>query len=79
MRTPDLTIVFVEVKARRNARYGSPQEAVTPGKQQNLRRAASDWLLDRRNRVQHAGIRFDVIAITMQEDHPVVHHIANAF
>lgn len=76
---PGRVIVFVEVKARRNARYGPPQEAVTPTKQRNLRRAACDWLIDRRNRMPHAGIRFDVITIVMHAGRPQVLHIPNAF
>ena len=73
------TVVFVEVKSRRSTNYGQPQEAVTASRQQNLRKAASDWLLDRRNRVPHIGIRFDVVTIVMHMGRPTVHHIASAF
>ena len=50
MLNPEYTVVFVEVKSRRSMHYGYPQEAITPAKQHNLRKAACDWLLDRRNR-----------------------------
>ena len=53
MLNPEYTVVFVEVKSRRSMHYGYPQEAITPAKQHNLRKAACDWLLDRRNRVPH--------------------------
>lgn len=49
MLNPEYTVVFVEVKSRRSMHYGYPQEAITPAKQHNLRKAACDWLLDRRN------------------------------
>lgn len=79
MMTPDRTIVFVEVKSRRNVHYGIPQEAVTRAKQTNLRRAACEWLIDSRNRIPHSGIRFDVITIVLSMGSPTVHHIAGAF
>nr|WP_240947394.1 YraN family protein [Bifidobacterium sp. DSM 109957] len=79
MMTPDQLIVFVEVKARRYAKYGVPQEAVTADKQRKLRLAASSWLLDRRNRAPHHGVRFDVMSITLGETQPNVRHIAGAF
>ncbi|PWG66255.1 YraN family protein [Bifidobacterium callitrichidarum] len=77
--TPERIVAFVEVKSRRNAQYGVPQEAVTPAKQRNLRRAACEWLVDRRNRVPHAGVRFDVITVVMHLGRPSVLHIPNAF
>lgn len=77
--TPERIVAFVEVKSRRNAQYGMPQEAVTQAKQQNLRRAACEWLIDRRNRVPHASVRFDVITIVMHLGRPSVLHIPNAF
>ena len=45
MLNPEYTVVFVEVKSRRSMHYGYPQEAITPAKQHNLRKAACDWLL----------------------------------
>ena len=38
------TICFIEVKSRSCDRFGSPQEAVTPAKQQKIARAASMFL-----------------------------------
>lgn len=58
----DGTVVFVEVKRRRNAARGSAAEAVTPSKRERLVRAARRWLAGnpaRRNR----DVRFDVVAI----------------
>ena len=40
MLNPEYTVVFVEVKSRRSMHYGYPQEAITPAKQHNLRKAA---------------------------------------
>lgn len=79
MLNDEHTVVFVEVKSRRTIQYGCPQEAVTPAKQQNLRKAACDWLLDCRNRISHKAVRFDVITIVLRVGRPLVHHIENAF
>ena len=79
MLTPEHIVVFVEVKTRRTALYCYPQEAVTRSKHRNLKRAASDWLIDRRNRVPHHGIRFDVISVIPGPEGPSVHHITAAF
>ena len=55
-------VVFVEVKARADERFGAAAEAVTARKQANLVRAASVWL------ARHArpwdAVRFDVITVT---------------
>jgi putative endonuclease len=72
------TLVFVEVKARRNAAYGPPQLAVTPFKQRQISKAALTWLA--KNRLQDACARFDVIAILLRDhDVPDIEHFQNAF
>lgn len=72
------TIVFVEVKTRRNTAFGVPQLAVTPFKQRQISKAALTWLAQKK--MQDAGARFDVIAI-VQPDHavPQIDHIKDAF
>lgn len=54
-------LVFVEVRRRRDAGFGSPAESVTRSKQQRLIRAAQYYLVQHPHR---ADCRFDVIAIT---------------
>jgi len=56
-------LVAVEVKTRRSAAYGSPQEAVTRDKLGRLRRLVAAWLAQQDRRF--AGVRIDVIAITL--------------
>jgi putative endonuclease len=57
------TLVFVEVKARRGIRYGSPQEALSPRKQARLRSLAEAYLqsLD----AEPPACRIDVVAIAL--------------
>ena len=54
-------VVFSEVKARRTARYGPPETAVTAAKQVRIRRLASEWL--RVHDVHGVDVRFDVVAV----------------
>ncbi|PAU66807.1 endonuclease [Bifidobacterium italicum] len=77
--TPNRTVLFVEVKTRRARRFGSPEEAVHPAKQTNLRRAAAQWLAGRGAKVPHVGIRFDVLALSVSGGGVDVRHIPGAF
>ena len=58
----DDVVVFVEVKARRTARYGPPAAAVGAEKRRRIRRLALEWLEATGHR--RTDIRFDVVAIT---------------
>jgi putative endonuclease len=60
MRERDGTLVFVEVRARSDARAGGAAASVTAAKQQSLRRAAQHYLLAFD---VPPPCRFDVLAI----------------
>ncbi len=72
------TIVFVEVKTRRNGACGPPQASVTPFKQRQISKAALTWLA--KKNLLDAPARFDVVAI-LQREHtvPEIEHIRDAF
>ena len=55
------TLVFVEVKTRRTARFGLPAEAITPTKQRRLRELAHRYLQTTGTRP--GSLRFDVVSI----------------
>ncbi|MDF7660107.1 YraN family protein [Erwiniaceae bacterium L1_54_6] len=59
--------VFVEVRYRRDARFGGAAASVTRQKQQKLLRAAALWLLGRNGSFATVNCRFDIIAITGHE------------
>jgi len=69
------TLVFVEVKWRRNDARGAPAEAVTPKKRERVIRAARHWLAENPGRA--AAVRFDVVAI--RDEPPQVDWIRGAF
>jgi putative endonuclease len=60
MREPDGTVVFVEVRQRRNARHGGALASVTSVKQRRLVFAARHYLL---RWPQLPPCRFDVVAL----------------
>ena len=70
-------VVFVEVKTRQNASFGSPQEAVHAAKQARLRRLADYYL--KQNRLTSAPVRFDVVGVTLAGGGPRVEIIQDAF
>lgn len=66
----DDTLVFVEVRTRRDDALGHPAETVTEAKQKKIRRAAEAYLVKRR--IPPRPVRFDVATIiwsTMQYDY----------
>jgi len=71
------TVVFTEVKTRKNSRFGHPDAFVDAVKQDRLVRAATAWLA----REGHEGaIRFDIIGIIRNRDEPPrLTHIPDAF
>ena len=72
------SIVFVEVKTRSGARYGSPQEAVDLAKQRRLTGLALEWL--QKNGLSEARARFDVVGIMLRSrDKARIEVFRNAF
>lgn len=67
------TIIFVEVKYRKNIKNGYPQEAVDYKKRQKIIKSAEYYLY--RHNAAERPCRFDVIAIAGEE----FLHIENAF
>jgi putative endonuclease len=69
------SIVFVEVKARKTDRFGSPKESITRDKQIKLTRAALYYLKETGQ--SDASARFDLVVITGENNTPKL--IKNAF
>lgn len=59
--------VFVEVRYRRDARFGGAAVSVTWRKQQKLLRSAALWLATRNASFDTVDCRFDIVAITGQQ------------
>ena len=73
----DGVLVFVEVKARVDAEFGTAAEAVTRWKQHRLTRMAGDYLT--RERIVDRPCRFDVVTVMFDQPEPVIEVYVNAF
>ncbi len=71
-------LVFVEVRYRRDARFGGGSVSVTPAKRRRVALAASAWLASH-PREAHRPCRFDVVAIAGGAEAPRIDWIRNAF
>lgn len=72
------TLVFCEVKTRTQALFGTPEESVTAGKRQRIRRLASEYL--RRERPAVRQVRFDVVSVRFADGRLAgLRHIVDAF
>lgn len=73
-------LAFVEVKLRKDDRFGSACEAVTTSKQRKLRAAAQYYLMSHPTKLQP---RFDVAEVYAPQgvhtETPVIYYIENAF
>lgn len=70
-------LVFCEVKMRTNDEYGLPEYAVTPLKQETIRRVAAAYLAMRG--ISGQPCRFDVVTIRFEGARPVMTLLRNAF
>ena len=68
-------LVFTEVKQRKSADFGRPEEFVTATKQERIRKTAQLYIM--RNKYR-GNARFDVIEV-LGEKKPEIRHIKNAF
>ena len=75
------TIIFIEVKTRRNKKFGMPAEAVTIQKQQKIFIAATKFIQD--NKLFDKPCRFDVVEVFASNKDQIIgykiNHIQNAF
>ncbi len=67
------SVIFAEVKARKDDKFGLPREAVNVHKQQTIVRCAQYWLY--RKKQTGVPVRFDVIEILGDQ----INHIKDAF
>ncbi len=72
------SLVFIEVRYRRNHNFGSGAETITHSKQKKLLATAARYL--QRHPLQaDRPARFDVISICMENNRPSINWIKNAF
>ena len=69
-------LAVVEVKTRSSIDYGLPQDFVKPKKIQLLLKAINEYVLSNDLEVE---VRFDIIAIHIENSNLVIEHIEEAF
>ena len=70
-------LVFIEVKARSSRAFGTPEEAVTEEKQEQVHSVAEGYLYE--HDIDNRPCRFDVVAIEFINNKADIRHIRNAF
>lgn len=73
----DTTLIFVEVRYRKSARFGSALESVNHTKQQRIIHTAQYYLQGQPS--THDSYRFDVVAITTNQHEPEITWVKDAF
>ena len=68
---------FIEVKTRSTKKYGLPQEAITPEKQDKISRVALEFV--QRYKMANRAARFDVVSVQCLNGVYEVDLIKNAF
>lgn len=63
------TVIFVEVKTRKTDSYGSPFEAITKNKYENIKKGVQFYLSE--NKIK--DYRIDVIGITLKPEIRINH------
>ncbi|MPW26068.1 YraN family protein [Alkalibaculum sp. M08DMB] len=71
------TVIFIEVKTRRDNEYGYPSESVTYRKQKKISKVALYYL--QKNKLFEYNVRFDVLEIWDYPKGMELNHILNAF
>lgn len=68
------TVVFVEVKTRKTNSFGTPQEAITKTKFENIKKGVQFYLSE--NKVK--DFRIDIVCITLKPELKI-EHLKNVF
>ncbi|MFD1260055.1 YraN family protein [Entomomonas asaccharolytica] len=76
--TDKQSVIFIEVRYRKQTSWGEPAETVTYSKRQKLIKAAS-LFLQQNNSFSAKPCRFDVIAMTGELKNPAIRWLTNAF
>ena len=68
-------IIFVEVKTRRNMKYGEAIDSITPLKKVHILKTANYFLY--KNNLLRVPIRFDIIEVYLFDKNFNINHIKN--
>lgn len=75
--SPYQELVFIEVKTRRNLKYGFPSESITKNKINHIFLSSKYYIYF--NKLNNYNVRYDVIEIYLYNNTYKINHIKNAF
>lgn len=71
-------IIFVEVKTRRNRKFGEPEESINKTKQNQIKKAAEGFVSENEKFLDY-DLRIDTVSVFMDGKGITINHTENAF
>ena len=71
-------VIFVEVKTRRNRKFGEPEESINKSKQNQIKKAAEGFISENDEFMDY-DLRIDTVSVFMDGKGITINHIENAF
>ena len=71
-------VIFVEVKARRNRKFGEPEESINKTKQNQIKKAAEGFVSENEEFLDY-DLRIDTVSVFMDGKGITINHTENAF
>ena len=71
-------VIFVEVKTRRNRKFGEPEESINKTKQNQIKKAAEGFVSENEKCLDY-DLRIDTVSVFMDGKGITINHTENAF
>ena len=71
-------VIFVEVKTRRNKKFGEPEESINKTKQNQIKKAAEGFISENDEFMDY-DLRIDTVSVFLDGNGIIINHIENAF
>ena len=71
-------VIFVEVKTRRNRKFGEPEESINKSKQNQIKKAAEGFISENDEFLDN-DLRIDTVSVFMDGKGITINHTENAF
>lgn len=75
----DNKYIFVEVKTRRNKKFGTPEESITKNKLKFLKRSIEVYFLKINKSIYNMDFNLDLITVEINKLKTIINHHENAF
>ena len=72
-------LTFIEVKTRKTETLGPPEYSITRAKITKIRKVASQFIKREKGGLGNLLLSFEVVAVDLTGEEPVVRHIRNIF